>query len=207
VENRTGFLSVSLSIAVVMALSMSGPAGAQGGPNPKAKAAPARDSKSASPIDRGRYLVTIGQCNDCHTPWKMGPAGPVPDLERMLMGHPAELKLPPPPKLTEQWNWAGAVTFTAFTGPWGISYSANLTPDDSTGIGKWTYEQFLTTLKTGTHIDGKRPILPPMPWPNVAQMTDEDLKAVFAYLKSIPPIKNAVPAAVIAQAPPKPKAK
>jgi hypothetical protein len=85
---------------------------------------------------------------------------------------------------------------TAFAGPWGISYAANLTSDSATGIGAWTEEQFIKSMRTGKHLGAEngRPILPPMPWPFISKMTDEDLSAVYAYLKSLPPVSNRVPA-------------
>jgi hypothetical protein len=147
-----------------------------------------------NPVDRGRYLVTTGACNDCHTPFHMTPSGPEPDMTRMLSGHPQDMELPPPPVPSGPWLWAGTGTNTAFAGPWGISYAANLTPDEATGIGTWTEEWFMASLRTGKHWGRGRDIHPPMPWPWYAQMTDEDLKAIFAYLKTIPPIENAVPA-------------
>jgi hypothetical protein len=84
-------------------------------------------------------------------------------------------------------------TFTAWTGPWGVSFSANLTPDQNTGIGVWTEEMFIQTLREGKHMGNGRPLLPPMPWQPYGQKTDDDLKAIFAYLKSLPPMANRVP--------------
>ena len=163
---------------------------------------------SSSAVARGKYLVTIGGCQDCHTPLKMGPKGPEPDMSRMLSGHPEAFPPVEPPKLAPDapWNWVGAATATAFAGPWGVSYAANLTPDQNTGLGIWTEEMFVKAMRTGRHMGQSRPILPPMPWMNVAQMTDQDLDAVFAYLRSIPPIKNRVPDAVVAELPPPPGA-
>jgi hypothetical protein len=86
-------------------------------------------------------------------------------------------------------------TFTSFRFPFGVTYSANLTPDKETGLGNWTEEMFLGALRKGKHMGGDgRMIMPPMPWPLIGQMTDEDLKSVFAYLQSIPAIHNDVPA-------------
>ena len=82
---------------------------------------------------------------------------------------------------------------TAWSGPWGVSYTANLTPDQETGIGAWSEENFIQALRTGKHLGGGRDILPPMPWPAYQNLSDEDLKSIFAYLKSIPPIRNQVP--------------
>jgi hypothetical protein len=148
---------------------------------------------AAKRIERGKYLVTIMSCNDCHTPYKMGTNGPEPDMSRMLSGHPEAMKLPPPPKPSGPWIVAFTGTNTAFAGPWGISYTSNLTPDKNTGLGIWTEDMFLKAMKTGKHMGTSRQIQPPMPWPWIGQATDEDLKAIFAYLKSVPPITNHVP--------------
>ncbi len=151
-----------------------------------------------SMVKRGAYLVSIMGCNDCHTPKKMGPQGPVFDEERTLSGHPAEMPVAPYEAGTAK-NW---ILFnqmlTNYVGPWGISFSANLTPD-STGIGSWTEAQFLKAIREGKYkgLDNSRPLLPPMPWQEYRNATDEDLKAVFAYLKSLKPIRNVVPAAKI----------
>jgi len=151
-------------------------------------------------IARGQYLVTIGGCNDCHTPWKMGTKGPEPDMSRMLSGHPQHVPMPMPPKSADgKWLWSGAATNTAFAGPWGVSFARNLTPDDMTGIGIWSEEMFMNTIRSGKHWGVSRPILPPMPWFNYAKMSDEDLRSVYAYLRSIKPVKNHVPDAIINQ--------
>lgn len=164
--------------------------------------APPAEKQAAKedPAARGKYLVTIMACNDCHTPFKMGPKGPEPDMTRMLSGHPESAPMPAPPALAPDapWNWSGAAVGTAFSGPWGISYAINLTPDQNTGIGIWTEDVFVKALRTGTHWAASRPILPPMPWQSMGQMTDEDLKAVYAYLRTIPPIANHVPDSVVA---------
>src|SRR5688500_13365428 len=137
------------------------------------------DGDATDMVARGKYLVTIGGCNDCHTPFKLGPQGPEPDMSRMLSGHPQQLKMPPAPEMKGPWVWAGAGTNTAFAGPWGVSYAANLTPHPETGLaGVLTEDQFIQTIRTGKHYGTSRPILPPMPWQNVAQMTDEDLRSV-----------------------------
>ena len=156
---------------------------------------PARSTGNDNSVERGQYLVTIGGCNDCHTPLKMGPKGPEPDMTRMLSGHPEDLKLPPPPKLPEgsPWMVVSAATNTAHAGPWGISYTKNLTPDTLTGIGFWTEEMFINTIRSGKHFGKGRPIMPPMPWFNYARGTDDDLKAIYAYLRTIPPVVNHVP--------------
>jgi len=131
------------------------------------KATNRSDSQSAerTQVARGAYLVAVAACDDCHTPLKMGPKGPEPDFSRRLSGHPAGLVMPPAPKLgTGAWMWSGAATNTAFAGPWGISYSKNLTPDKVTGIGIWDEAMFVKSIRTGRHWGVGRPILPPMPW-------------------------------------------
>lgn len=144
-------------------------------------------------VKRGAFLVGIGGCADCHTPFKMGANGPEKDRTRGLSGHPEDLRLPPPPKLEAAWNWAGAATMTAFVGPWGITYAANLSPDRETGIGSWREQDFVQAMRTGRHVGVARPILPPMPWQAQGGLPDKDLRAIFAYLMAQPPIKNKVP--------------
>lgn len=146
-----------------------------------------------SPVERGAYLVTVAGCNDCHTPLKMGPNGPERDATRLLSGHPAPLAMPPAPAGQGPWAFTAAGTMTAWSGPWGVSFTANLTPDKATGIGTWTADNFIATLRNGRHMGAGRPLLPPMPSESFARMTDEDLRAMFAYLQSIPAVSNKVP--------------
>ncbi len=149
---------------------------------------------SQTPVERGKYLVSTMGCHDCHTPWKMGPNGPEPDMTRSLSGHPEAVKMPPPPNHGDSlWAWSGAITNTAFAGPWGVSFTMNLTPDPETGLGKWTEKMFLDAIRTGRHEGRGRPILPPMPVLVYNNATDADLKAIFAYLRTIPAIRNQVP--------------
>jgi hypothetical protein len=169
---------------------------------PKKVAAAKPAAASAATVARGKYLVDIGGCHDCHTPHKMGPDGPEPDMSLMLSGHPSDMTLPPPPQMSGPWMFAGIGPFTAWAGPWGISYTKNLTPDKETGLGTWTEQQFMDTLRNGREQGRGRQLLPPMPWQAYRNMTDADLKALFAYLKSIPAIKNKVPDPVIAPPPP-----
>jgi cytochrome c553 len=164
-------------------------------------AAPAA-APAQNPEERGRYLTTLGGCHDCHTPKTMGPMGPEPDMTRAFSGHPASEKLPAVPKDVlgpDKWGMVGNNNFTAFVGPWGISFARNLTPDTATGLGSWTEAMFIKTIRDGKHQGEGRPLLPPMPWPMYRNMTDDDLKAVFAYLRSVKPIANAVPEPVPAE--------
>jgi len=159
-------------------------------------------SSTASPeqkkarVERGSYLVGMMGCNDCHTPWKMGPQGPEPDMTRALTGHPQEVVMPPAPAASGPWIWHGGATNTAFAGPWGVSFTANLTPDKETGLGTWTEEMFIATMRTARHQGKGRPILPPMPVKMIGRANDEDLKSIFAYLQSLAPVKNKVPAPI-----------
>ena len=145
-------------------------------------------------VNRGKYLVNAVGCNDCHTPWKMGPKGPEPDMTRFLSGHPQDMPLPPAPVAPPgPWIGAFAATMTAWSGPWGVSFTRNLTADKETGLGDWTEQNFIATMRTGKRMGKGRDLLPPMPWPAFKNMTDSDLKSIFAYLKTIPVVKNKVP--------------
>jgi cytochrome c553 len=139
-----------------------------------------------SQVERGRYLVAIMGCHDCHSP-KI-PGGMKPDPERILSGRPQTTKLPS--------ALAGEVhaseDFTAFTGGWGASVASNLTPDPATGLGvRYTEAKFLQTMRTGKKPEGVG-LAPPMPVDVYANVKDDDLKAIYAYLKTIKPIRNAV---------------
>jgi len=156
-------------------------------------------STAVDKVKRGEYLVSVGGCNDCHSPKIMTEMGPVVDSTRFLSGHPADEKLPSIPfdmVGPGKWGAVGSQSFTAWVGPWGVSFAANLTPDMVTGSGAWTEESFKAAMHTGKHLGAGRDILPPMPWFNVATATDEDLSAIFAYLKSLEPIENLVPAPI-----------
>jgi cytochrome c553 len=154
---------------------------------------PAAAAELNAQQQRGRQLVAAGGCDDCHTPLRMGAKGPERDLAKRLSGHPEALVLPPAPPLTEAWNNAGSASGTAFAGPWGISYAINLTPDPETGIGKWREKDFVGAIKKGKHLGVGRDILPPMPWEAYRNLSDADLKAMFAYLRALPPLRNRVP--------------
>lgn len=153
-------------------------------------APPSQDSL----VKRGAYLVGIMGCNDCHTPMIMTPAGPGIDSARMLSGHPSALALPPIDRTLADNYALFSLSGTAMVGPWGTSFAANIT-SDATGIGSWTEEQFFRAIRQGKYkgLENGRSLLPPMPWPAYARASDEDLRAVFAYLKSTPPVENRVP--------------
>lgn len=149
-----------------------------------------------TPEEWGQHIVAITDCGNCHTPKKMTPEGPVPDMDRELSGHPSGM--PPANVDRREMETKGLFAsndLTSWVGPWGISYAANITSDSTTGIGNWSEEQFIRCLRKGKYmgLEKARDLLPPMPWQAFRNMTDAELKAVFAYLKSTKPIHNIVP--------------
>jgi mono/diheme cytochrome c family protein len=181
-----------IPVAVAMAgCNATQPAQAPGNTGTPAPAA----APALSQVERGKMLIIGGGCHDCHTPKKMGPNGPEADMDRMLSGHPESEGVPPPFKPVKGSPYVIHINghLTAWSGDWGVSFAANLTPDQNTGLGIWTEDMFVAALKQGKHMGKSRPILPPMPWNWYGQLPEEDLKAMFAYLKSIKPIANRVP--------------
>ncbi|MCO6480555.1 MAG: diheme cytochrome c-553 [Phaeodactylibacter sp.] len=165
---------------------------------PSTMAAKADAPAAPSPEElakRGEYLVTIMGCHDCHSPKRMGPQGPEIIPELMLSGYPAGQPVPEVEAgIVERGLAVLTPDLTAAIGPWGVSFAANITSHE-TGIGNWTEEQFRKALTEGKSkgLDGTRPLLPPMPWFNYVNIQDEDLKAIFAYLKSTNPVENVAP--------------
>ncbi len=149
----------------------------------------------AEMVALGKYIVHTSGCDDCHTPKMFTEKGPVFDTTKLLSGHPQGETLPTLDlKALGQNTWAATTMgLTAWVGPWGISYASNLTPDNATGIGTLSEEMFINTMREGKFMGVGRPILPPMPWEVYGMKTDEDLKAIYAYLMSIKPIHNEVP--------------
>ncbi len=146
-------------------------------------------------VKRGSYLVNAMGCDDCHSPKKMGPNGPEPDMEHRFSGHPANATIGKidTTAIKNGWLWFTG-DLTACVGPWGVSFAANIS-SDATGIGNWSEAQFMKALRHGKFkgMDESRPLLPPMPWQNYRNLNDDDIKAVFAYLKTSKPIANVVP--------------
>lgn len=116
---------------------------------------------------RGKYLVTLGLCTDCHTP---GYFFGKPDMNRYLGGSEVGFHIP----------------------ELGVFHGPNLTPDDETGLGRWSADDIVRAIQTGTRPDG-RVLAPIMPWHAFAEMTRQDAMAVAAFLKSLPPVSNKVP--------------
>jgi mono/diheme cytochrome c family protein len=162
-RNRSRVLGSAFVVVGIAAAWLSLGAGTV---KPSASASPA---SSGALVDRGRYLVTVMSCNDCHTP---GTLFGGPDMSRMLSG--------------SEVGWHG---------PWGTSFPRNLTPDPETGLGKWTADEIANTLRTGVR-PNHSVLLPPMPWPSTSQLSEADLRAIVAFLRSLPPVKHAVPAAL-----------
>jgi hypothetical protein len=159
-------------------------------------AKPAAAKAEGAPTERGALIVQVGGCNHCHTPWRFdaGLGMPVPDMKRMLSGHPADA---PDPEGKPGKRDIGLIgpTFTSFAMPFGTVYAPNLTPDKETGLGSWSEKMFVDAFKNGKHMGGNgRAILPPMPWMDLAALPEADLKSLYAYLKSIPAVRNPVPA-------------
>lgn len=149
-------------------------------------------------IKRGEYLVKTIGCHDCHSPKRMTERGPEEIPELALSGYQAGDSLPPINSEAVQNGWMlMSGDLTAAVGPWGVSFAANLTSDD-TGLGNWTMERFKTAMREGKlkGDKGGRMMLPPMPWQNLSKLTDEDLESMFKYLQSTDPVENAVPAPI-----------
>lgn len=144
---------------------------------------------------RGEYLANTMGCHDCHSPKKMGEHGPELIPELLLSGFQAENELPELSTDALEKGWVLMnQDLTGFAGPWGISYAANLTSHD-TGIGTWSYDQFKTALTRGKFkgLENARMLLPPMPWQNFTDMNEDEIKALFEFLKSTRPVENIVP--------------
>jgi hypothetical protein len=175
-------MSATFSVLVFFQLSCAG----EGNDKPKTQ---------QEMVALGKYIVSTSGCDDCHTPKIFTEAGPVFDTTKSLSGHQQSESLPPLEiSALGQNQWAATtMNLTAWVGPWGISYASNLTPDKATGIGTLTEEMFIKTMREGKYMGVGRPLLPPMPWQVYGMKTDEDLKAIYAYLMSIKPINNLVP--------------
>lgn len=147
-------------------------------------------------VKRGDYLVNAIGCDDCHSPKSFGPKGPEIIEALRFSGYPSNREILKPDSNTIKSGWVLLnPDLTSAAGPWGVSYAANITSDD-TGIGSWTEEQFLRSIREGKWkgLENSRPLLPPMPWQTYRNLSDEDLSAIFAYLKTTKPVANVVPA-------------
>ena len=160
----------------------------------KSEGSTARVTDSVQLVQRGTYLVNAIGCDDCHSPKKMGPRGPEVDSALRFSGYPAGRPLPAFDTGTaKQWILFGG-DLTSTVGPWGVSFSANIS-SDPTGIGSWTEAQFVRCIREGKWkgLEQGRPLLPPMPWENFGKLSDEDLRSIYAFLKTTKPVNNTVP--------------
>ncbi len=166
--------------------------------NPKTPGSEKSVTSREELIKRGSYLVSSIGCSDCHSPKKIGPNGPEVIDTLIFSGYPATAKLPEFDKniLKKGWSLIN-FDFTANVGDWGVSFGANIT-SDPTGIGNWPEENFIRAMKKGKYkgIEGARTLLPPMPWEDFSNLTDDDVKAIYAFLITTKPVHNIVPAAI-----------
>ena len=177
---KTAFFVLFTACLTAIALALSGA-------DPVVSAAPR--PAALDQVARGKYLVTIAACHDCHSP-KLDEKMTI-DSTRLLSGRPVTTF----PPMQGPGEIRASLDLTAWAGPWGNSYAANLTPDRETGLGgRYTEASFIRTMRTGIKPEGET-LAPPMPWAVYRNMTDEDLKAVFAYLSSLKPVYNVVRAA------------
>jgi mono/diheme cytochrome c family protein len=148
-----------------------------------------------SQVKWGEHLVTVSACHDCHSPKDYSKPGSGLDSNHLLSGY---IGSPVPgvnKKDAQTKGWAVTSDLTSWVGPWGVAFAANLTSDDSTGIGKWKEERFIYAIRNGKYngMASDRNLIPVMPWVMYREMTDEELKAIFSYLKSTKPVRNKVP--------------
>ncbi len=184
---KTSFILSAFATVTIIAVACTGKTGGE---------KPAVEKKDkATLLQRGEYLVTIGGCDDCHSPKKMGPHGPEIDMERRLSGFPSTRILPQfDSNILKKGIMQMNEDLTATAGPWGISFAANLTSDAS-GAGSWPLENFKFAMRHGKAkgLANNRDMLPPMPWVNFSKMPDSDLEAMHMYLQNTKPVNNVVP--------------
>lgn len=150
-------------------------------------------------IAHGKYLVDAIGCGDCHTPWRWDEKlhEPVPETKLLFSGSPEGTKPPvgtanPPEQVDNFFS-------KTYKGGWGVSFGANITPDKETGIGSWSFADFKRAMHDGkyksqwSHKGDGRPLMPPMPWEDFANLNDRDLHDIYNYLMSVPPVRNKVP--------------
>ena len=130
-------------------------------------AADVGESKHSAQVARGKYLVTLGGCTDCHTPGTFTKSKP--DMDKFLAGSDFAFNL----------------------GPAGLVAPRNITPDKETGLGNWTDDQIFKALTTGVRPDGRT--LSVMPWPAYHELTKSDAMTIVAYLRTIKPVHNEIP--------------
>lgn len=156
---------------------------------------------SAAQIERGAELVGEWKCNYCHTPEVRGNGRPVPDPERLLSGHPSDQGVPDMHDMimgsAEYMEFLDNLEASVWASDDKLVFAANITPDNETGIGTWSEEAFIQTMRSGTHMGIGRRILYPMPWQELSELDDADLIAIYAYLRTVKPVHNSVPPPIV----------
>jgi len=149
-------------------------------------------------VKRGSYLVNAMGCDDCHSPKAFGPKGPEIVADLRFSGYPSNRPIQKADLNVVRDGWAlFGHDLTSSVGPWGMSFAANISSDE-TGIGNWSEAQFIKAIRNGKSkgLDEGRELLPPMPWINYRNLSDTDLRAIFAFLKTSKPVHNVVPAPI-----------
>ena len=148
-------------------------------------------------VSEGEALVMEARCNFCHTPEL---AENDKYFGKILFGHPSDKKLPDLPNApvgSQQWlEVVSNLDSTVWIAGDKIVFSANITPDRETGIGKWSNEDFINTIRTGMHPGWKKELNKPMPWLDYAKLSNEQLTSIYSYLMSQKPVYNKVPGPV-----------
>ncbi len=152
-------------------------------------------------VKRGEYLVKESNCSYCHTPTVESNGEIIVDDTRMFSGHPETAPVPEIPNVdieSDEWiEFLTTLDSTVWAGDWGMTFSANITPDKETGIGKWDVDTFIKTMRRGKHRGIGRNIQPPMPWKDFSKLSDDELSSVFEYLQTQKPVRNKVPNPII----------
>lgn len=153
-------------------------------------------------LEIGQAIVEGWNCSFCHTPQISGPDGKLmPDPKRLMSGHPADDKIPAVPEMvmtSPEWmEFLDNLDSTVWATDNLIVFSANLTPDDETGIGTWTEVEFVETIREGRHRGIERRIKYPMPWQELSEVSDEELLSVYEYLMSLETVSNKVPPSIV----------
>ncbi len=196
----------SLKIAAFAMLALAAAAAGCNKTAPGESSAPVQAYTAASftadQVTRGAELVNEWKCNFCHTPELRGPDGkPMPNPERLLSGHPQDEPVPDVSDMVinsdAYMEFLDNLDNTVWASNDSLVFSANLTPDPATGIGAWSPEQFLATIRQGQHMGLGKRLLYPMPWQELAQLPDSDLISIYAYLRTIDPVENKVPPPIV----------
>ena len=192
---------VLVGAGVLLAMGLLGYAALRGITNVEpARAEPPPPDRDQVLRQRGAYLMAAMGCHDCHSPHDR--TGQMIS-GRELSGHPegAPLAQWDPSLLERNILMTVSPTLTSFGGPWGVSVATNITPDRETGIGNLTAEALIRSWRSGRHWQVARHILPPMPAPAFSNLSDDDIRALHAFLMSLPATKNKVPEAIVAPPP------